>query len=115
MGYQVFRRERRVQTKPFVTVCQGTRLLFNKPCAEFLGNSPRALCLFDSEARRVAIQGCSNANKHGYRLYKPKSRHQAYISVRTFLGKLGIVDRKRIPVEIADGMLRFSIEKESPK
>lgn len=113
MGYEVYRRGQHLdgyETKPFVTVCQGTRLLFNKPCTEFLGDSSRALCLFDSEARRVAVQRCSNDNQHGYRIYKPKSRAQAYMSARAFLGKLGITDRKRIPVEIADGMLQFSID-----
>jgi hypothetical protein len=113
MCYEVYRRGEYAngsETKPFVTVCQGTRLLFNKPCTEFLGDSPRALCLFDSEARRAAVQGCADDNQHGYRLYKPKSGAQAYVSARAFLGKLGIADRKRIPVEIADGMLQFSID-----
>jgi hypothetical protein len=113
MCFEVYRRGQHVngsETKPFVTVCQGTRLLFNRPCAEFLGDSSHALCLFDSETRRVAVQGCSNDYQQGYRIYKPKSRAQAYMSARALLGKLGIADRKRIPVEIADGMLQFSID-----
>jgi hypothetical protein len=35
---------------------------------------------------------------------------QAYARARAFLGRLGIADRKRIPVEIVDGMLQFSID-----
>jgi hypothetical protein len=48
MDCEVFRRERCVETNPFVTVWKGTRLRLNKPCAEFLGESPRVICLLNS-------------------------------------------------------------------